>query len=247
MNETNIGCNVARSAVPGRGFELTPSYLYESIAGVLDGEGYPHLAPLGVRVVEKHDDGQFVLEARVFSTAATYSCLKRSGECTVHFPGQSQIDLFFLPFRDVLPRLQEKVAPAGMLARGRSVGSPVHLGIANYIEAGAAWVKDEVVSDAIAAHGGEGSRRGVFRLSSRAVVINDPASRPVSRQDGLVLDFLVKASRLRLFKPGSDEQKSSMSDMAEILEKMEKVAPGDDKNVLAREIIESFRRQPNGI
>lgn len=225
---------------------MKKGHLYETIVGVLDQEGNPHLAPIGVRVLEMHENGQCVLEARVFSTATIYSCLKRSGECTVHFPNPSQLDLFFLPFRHVLPGLQGKVAPPEMLGCGRRVRSPVHCGIANYLEAGVSWVKDETVSDAIAAQGGEGSRRGVFRLSSRGVVINDPASRPINRYDGLILEFLVKASRFRHFPPGSDEQLIYMSEMAEILEKMEKIAPGDDKNAFAHEILDSFRREPDG-
>ncbi|MEX2683878.1 MAG: DUF447 domain-containing protein [Candidatus Sigynarchaeota archaeon] len=246
MNETNTGCNATRSTVPGHGFDLRRGYLYESIVGVLDQEGVPHFAPIGVRVLELHDDGQCLLEARVFSTAATYSCLKRCGECTVHFPGLSQLDLFFLAFRDELPGVSMKIAPPAMIKRGSSVHSPVHLGIANYIEAGVAFVEDKAVSDVISTYGSESSRLGIFHLSSRVVVINDPASKPINRQDGLILEFLVKASRFRQFPSGSDEQHASLSQLVEIIEKMEKVAPGDDKNALAREIIRSFQREPKG-
>jgi hypothetical protein len=242
MNEKNNGGNMARSAVPGRDLELKRDYLYEAIVGVLDGEGNPHLAPLGVRVMDLHENGQCMLEARVFSSAAMYSCLKRSGECTVHFPGLSQLDLFFLPFRDVLPGPYEKAVAPGMLTRGRSVRSPVHKGIANYLEAGVTWVKDEVVNDAIAAIGGEKAVRGIFHLASRAIIVGDPRSRPINRQDGLILEFLVKASRLRYFPPGSKEQQASISCLLEILEKMEDVAPGDEKNVLARALLESSKR-----
>ncbi len=241
MNETNNGGNMARSAVPGRDFELKRNYLYETIVGVLDGEGKPHLAPLGVRVMDLHEDGRCTLEARVFSTASMYTCLKRSGECTVHFPGLSQLDLFFLPFRDVLPGPYDKVVAPEMLARGRSVRSPVHRGVANYIEAGVAWVKDEAVNDAIAASGGVKAMRGIFQLASRAVIVGDPRSRPINRQDGLILEFLVKASRLRYFAPRSKGQQANITSLAEILDKMEDVAPGDEKNVLARALLESSK------
>ncbi|MBN2150540.1 MAG: hypothetical protein JW839_03735 [Candidatus Lokiarchaeota archaeon] len=246
MNERGTKRNLKSPAVRARGFELRRGYLYESIVGVLDAEGNPHLAPLGVRVTDKHDDGKLVLEARVFTTATTYPRLKRGGECTVHFPGRSQLGLFFLPFRDVLPGLQEGVAPPGMIGRGRSVATPVHLGIANYLEAGVTWVEDEEVNDAIAAQGAAGSRRGVFRLSSRVVVVNDPGSSPITRQDGLILEFLVKASRFRCCPPGSHLQRATVSELAGIIEKMDNVAPGDDKTALALRVLESFLRELNG-
>ncbi len=241
MNETNSNGNIVRAAVPGRDFELKRHYLYESIVGVLDGEGNPHLAPIGVRVIDLHEEGQYLLEARVFRTSAMYSCLRCSGECTVHFPGLSRLDLFFLPFRDVLPGPYEKAVAPDMFTRGRSVRSPVHKGIENYIEAGVTWVKDEMVNDTIAVCGGEGTARGVFQLASKVVIVGDPRSRPINRQDGLVIEFLVNASRLRYFPPGSKEQQASILYLAEILDKMESVAPGDEKNVLASALLESLK------
>jgi hypothetical protein len=242
MNETNIASNMACNAIHDRDFELKRNFLYETIVSVLDGEGNPHLAPLGVRVKENlHGDGQWELEARVFSNAAIYSCLKNSGECTVHFPGPSQLDLFFLPFRGILPSIQEKLAVPAMLARGRLVRSPVFKGIANYMEAGVAWVRDELVSDAIAAYNCEKQMRGVFRFASKAIIIGDPRSPPINRQHGLILEFLVKASRLHCFPPNSKEKQANISCLLEIIDKMEDVAPGDEKNMLARTLLESLR------
>jgi hypothetical protein len=241
MAETNVGGNLVRSAISSRDFELKANFLYETIVGVLDNEGNPHLAPLGVRVMDVQEGNKCLLEARVFNTATTYSCLKRSGECTVHFPGSSQLGLFFLPFRDVMPGPYEAAVAPGMLASGQTVRSPVIKLVANYVEAGAAWVKDEAVNDMIAARGGKEAVRGVFRLVSRAIIVGDPRSRPISRQDGLILEFLVKASRLRFLPPGSKEQKASLSDMLDILDKMEFVAPGDEKNEFARALLASLK------
>ncbi|NMC04015.1 MAG: DUF447 family protein [Candidatus Lokiarchaeota archaeon] len=241
MDVTRSSLDNAYPETSANGFELRRKHVYETIAGVLDEDGKPHFAPIGVRVVGGGGNGAFILEARVFSASKLYSCLKRGGPCTLHFPGTSQLEFFFLPFHHVLPGLLDRLASIGQIAGGHETQPPVLKSISNHMEATVSWIEDEIVRDGLAGVDGKETSRGVFRFASKTITIGDPRCKPTSRHDGLVLEMVVKASRFHLFPPGSKEQEATLADLLSMLDKMESIAPGDEKNVLARILLDSLR------
>jgi len=221
-------------------FDLKLHHVYETLISVYDREDMPHHAPIGIRVRGIRDSGNYELEARIFATAKMYTELSYQKACTVHFPGIDQLEYYFLAFRDVLKDNVETIVKKTGVAR--TINAPVILDLKNYIEASVVSVQDEVLADDLSVASEGDSRLGVFSLKSSAIVVNDPRSLPVSRHGGMLLEFMVKASRLRYLIPASKKFVETRDELKKMLKKMENIAPGDENNVIAATILDQMDR-----
>lgn len=222
-------------------FDLKLHHVYETLFSVYDREGISHHAPIGARVLGIRDSGNYKLEARIFATAKMHDELSLKKECTIHFPGYNQLDYYFLAFRDVINDQVENIVK--ITSNAKTIDAPVILDIKNYIEARVISIQEEHVTDDLSSTSKRNSRLGIFMLESTAIVVNDPGSMPVSRYGGLLLEFMVKASRLRYLIPGNEKFVDACDELKIMLEKMEQIAPGDEKNIIAATILDKIDRE----
>lgn len=212
-------------------FDLKLHHVYETVVSVNDLEGVPHHAPIGIRMLGFQDNGNYELDASIFTTAKMFDALQSQQECTIHFPGYDQLQFYFLAFHDLLKdEIEDIVKNVG---KADTIDAPVLLDIKNYMETRVLYIQYESVDDEISASSESGSRRGIFSLESTRVVVRDPNSIPVSRHSGLLLEFMVKASRLPSLISGSEIFMKTRDELKKMLEKMESLAPGDKKNTIA--------------
>jgi hypothetical protein len=219
-------------------FDLKLHHVYETVFSVYDQAGLPHHAPIGIRMLGLKKGGIYEMEARIFQTAKMHADLSFQKACTIHFPRHDQLEYFFLAFRDVLKDQVEGIVKTTIKAR--TIDAPVIPDIMNYIEAKMTSFREEGVDDRLAMTSGGDASIGIFTLKSSAIVMNDPHAIPVSRHGSLLLEFMVKASRLRYLPPGTEEFTETSDELKQMLEKMEKVAPGDEKNVIGAAILGKF-------
>lgn len=217
-------------------FDLKLHHVYEALFSVYDRDGLPHHAPIGVRVLGIHDGEKYELESRIFPTAKMYAELSRQKECTIHFPGYHQLQYYFLAFHEELK--DQIVNVVKIVSKANSIDAPVIPDIKNYVEARVISIRNESIRDELSLESQGSSRRGVFSLESTRIIVNDPESMPVSRHGGLILEFMVKASRLRYLNPGSEKFMETRDELKNMLDKLESLAPGDEKNTMAATILD---------
>jgi len=217
--------------------ELKLTHIYESICSVYDQEGKPHCTPIGIQVLAIHENTTYELEARIFATAKMYAELSSQKACTIHFPGYHQLQYFFLAFQDELKEKMNDIVKMTGMKKAKTVNAPLIPGIKNYIEAKVISIREEIVKDEISAESDESSRLGIFSLESTLIVMDDPMSMPVSRHGGILLELMIEASRLKYLNSSGEKFENKSKELKKMLEKLEHIAPGDEKNAIAAIIL----------
>jgi hypothetical protein len=237
---------VKNGGITASDFGLIPDYRYECIIAAYDPSGEPHLAPIGVRVLEERSSSAIMLEARIFTSARMFKCLNHWKACTVHFPMHDQLEAFFLAFQEDVPRISDRIIPPGSIVKAETVHAPVWKVMRNYMEARVMSIHEELVKDEISALKQEPVQRRVFTLETTKLVITAAGGSPVNRQTGVLVEFLVEASRLKWLPPGSELHDQKLNRLREMLDTMERVAPGNESNRIASELLELLESMTAG-
>jgi hypothetical protein len=240
MQKSNAKHGGMKAPIHCSDFGLIPDYQYECIIAAYDPSGEPHFSPIGVRVLGERACGTILLEARIFASARMFTCLNQWKACTVHFPMHDQLEAFFLAFQADVPAINDRIIRPGSILKAETVHAPVWKVMRNYMEARVMSIHEEQVKDEISAFKQEPVRRGVFTLESTNFVIKADGGPPVNRQPGILVEFLVEASRLRWLSPDSELHDQKLNRLREMLETIERVAPGNENNRIARELLESM-------
>nr|MDO8112889.1 DUF447 family protein [Candidatus Sigynarchaeota archaeon] len=220
------------------GFELKKGFLYETIVSTYDLPGKSHVAPIGVRMLAIEGKDKHLMEAKIYATSKMYACLCKSKECVIHFPGYHQLEFYFTAFRKEIGEGLHDLEKSWTFTNSKVVNAPVIETIGNYIEARVKSMETEIIYDGLSSAIDGQTTRGIFLLESRSITVKEPSTLPVNRQGGILLEFLVEASRMQFQVPGSSSFEMKKQYLLAMVEKMEQVAPGDGKNHMAKLLLD---------
>lgn len=207
-------------------FSLHAGQLYETVVSAIDTENSSgvNVTPVGVRfsVFKEHED----LQASFFlyPSSRLHDLLGVGSPCIVHLVPSSLSALFLLAFKEELPAvIEDFVLPH--LKRSPACDVPYLDIVPNFLEGEITSTKEIELSPAHALPGSSSDSKTEYTMRISSVIIRDPFNAPVSRLEGLALEYMIQATRLKYFGKNDDRRAWIEKTLEELLSTMRRVDP----------------------
>jgi len=164
---------------------IIPNCIYETIFTTYNSDFRPNAAPMGIMTPDMEK-----IVARIFTSSQTYRNISEMGCVVINITGD--VSLFYLTS---IGKRHSYVEPE-MFKRARNVDAPILVSASAYIEA---------VVDRVERIDGE---RCEFMFSVTHGEIVDPRATPLCRAPNLILESMIHATRIEVYKHIGDTERA---------------------------------------